>query len=118
METVNGLAVTALTKEQFYAACRQVPLALTVTPALGGGIRSVQVEPAVFEAKRRPQGRRLGDDVGYLALPAVMSLEAGKPYAAWAHHLIQEIDQLRLYRYGGNAREAYHDSVCRPEASS
>jgi C-terminal processing protease CtpA/Prc len=93
LETVNGLAVASLTEAQFYAACRQIPLTLTVTPAQDGGIRSVQVEPAVFEAKRRPWGRRLGADVGYLAVPAVMSLEAGRPYAAWAHHLIQEIDQ-------------------------
>ncbi len=44
--------------------------------------------------KRQPQGRRLVGDFGYLTVPEVLSLEAGKPYAATAHQVIREIDQI------------------------
>ena len=93
LETVNGLVIASLTREQFYAACRQAPLVFTLTPATGGDVRTVQVQPATFETKRHPWGRRLGADFGYLAVPEVLSLEAGIPYATEAHQVIREIDQ-------------------------
>lgn len=93
LETINGLSISALTREQFLAALREGPLTLTLTPAWEGDIRSVQLQPATDVMKRQPQGRRLAGDFGYLTVPEVMSLEAGKPYAARAHQVIREIDQ-------------------------
>lgn len=93
LETINDRPISALTKEQFRKALEEPQVMLTYTPAEGKSLRSVHLEAAPFVSNRQPHGHRLANDLGYLAVPEVLNMEASKVFAGLAHQIIREIDQ-------------------------
>jgi C-terminal processing protease CtpA/Prc len=53
---------------------------------------SVRVTPGEFDGNRPPEGKRLGDDVGYVELPALGGGPMAKKYADLLQQLVRDLD--------------------------